>query len=60
MAAANKKHEDNADIGFAEDMKDLPMFREGREPGEETKEGESVKKGRYTVAFKKMDEDRGL
>jgi hypothetical protein len=61
LAAANKKLEDQPDIGFAEDMKDLPMFREGGgAPEEEAKEGENANKGRYTVAFKKMDEDRGL
>ena len=37
------------------------MFREGGgAPEEEAKEGENANKGRYTVAFKKMDEDRGL
>jgi len=64
LASANKKPDDLADIGFAEDMKDLPMFRESnsRSGGglvEESKEvdisANTLNKPRYTVAYKKMD-----
>ena len=41
MTAANKKPEDHSDIGFAEDMKDLPMFKDQNSNiAEEAKEGE--------------------
>lgn len=41
MTAANKIVEDHADIGFAEDMKDLPMFKDqNNRIEEEAKEGE--------------------
>ena len=57
------------DLGFTDDMNDLPMFRDSQgATKEETKtaSGDGGKsqggtyKGRYTLAFSKMDNDRLL
>ena len=56
------------DLGFADDMKDLPMFRDAHGAPEEevkTASGDGGKpqgtyKGRYTLAYSKMDNDRLL
>jgi hypothetical protein len=69
LLAANKRPEDYLDLGFADDMKDLPMFRDAHGAPEEevkTASGDGGKpqggtyKGRYTVAYSKMDNDRLL
>ena len=70
LLSANKRPEDHLDLGFADDMKDLPMFRDALgAPEEEAKtasgdggkpQGTTTYKGRYTVAFSKMDNDRLL
>jgi len=65
LVAANKKPEDHMDIGFAEDMKDLPMFKDQNEGSQASESISGSKpsvstsqdkyKGRYTIAFSKMD-----
>jgi hypothetical protein len=65
LAAANKKL-DELDIGFGEDMKDLPMFKEQTESETATENQQPSAtptgnyKGRYTVAYSKMDNQRLL
>ena len=58
------------DIGFAEDMKDLPMFKDQNEGSQASESISGSKpsvstsqdkyKGRYTIAFSKMDNQRLL